>query len=464
MTYTFISMFLTLDQYLSFFPNVPISKEDFAKTFIITYASNPSLNDLFDLKSVIKGTNDERYRHRDEILDYFYDVVVTHRHQYLSEFYKSYFEVPKVYDLKWDGVDICTRVDVNFDSTEFSTAWLKYLDDPEDPEGRNGLLEQFNQLIDQPLSGLSLQKNDLSRKVIRNLNYLDILHNTQITNTCKSKTSFWQTLINVYNQLRLEDRFFAPSSIGLFLREKNKHEVNFNNFFYLIQQYQPKASILNPYTINWVLKNVFTGTKLFTPVLSWASYLCAFMHSDWEHYVGVDVMQGVCDRCQFLFDHYQTVLKPQVSDKEVQRLSKKRLDLYCRPSESLLYDGQFLNKYSDYFDAVLICPPYYNMEIYPEGQQSIDLYPDYQMWLNRYWEDTVATSHMVLKKGKHFGLIVNNYVSLKKDDYPLIQDLNMIALKYFKLVGVYNLLNRVSPLRVNKKNRTEMLFIYQKTT
>jgi predicted acetyltransferase len=102
------------------------------------------------------------------------------------------------------------------------------------------------------------------------------------------------------------------------------------------------------------------------------------------------------------------------------------------------------------------------MEIYQGGEQSIDSYPDYDEWLSRYWEDTVALCYLVLNKGGRFGLIVNNYVSLKKQEYNLIQDLNIIALKYLKLVGVYNLLNRVSPLRMNKKKRTEMLFIYEK--
>jgi hypothetical protein len=262
----------------------------------------------------------------------------------------------------------------------------------------------------------------------------------------------------------LEDRFFAPSSIGLFLREKNAGGVNFNNFFYLFQQYQPKASILNPYTLNWIIKNLFSGTKMFTPVLSWASYLTAFMHSDWEHYVGVDVMPDVCQKCQFLFNHYQKTLKSHLtSTKEIDRLNKKHIDIYCQPSESLLYNGEFINRYTEYFDCCIICPPYFNMEIYPGSEQSITTYPDYQDWLTGYWEDTVSLCQLVLKKGKKFGLIINDYVSLKKEEYPLIQDLNLIALKYFKLVSVYNLANRVSPLRMNKKSRTEMLFIYEKT-
>ena len=145
--------------------------------------------------------------------------------------------------------------------------------------------------------------------------------------------------------------------------KRKGNTVNYHNFFYLFQQYQPKASILNPYTINWILKNLFEGTKLFTPVLSWASYLCAFMHTDRDEYVGVDVMPSVCQRCQFLFDYYQTELK---SKHKITRLDRKKLRLYCQPSESLLEDSTFMKQYDQYFDAVLMCPPYFNMEIYPE--------------------------------------------------------------------------------------------------
>uniref|UniRef100_A0A6C0BJC1 DNA methylase N-4/N-6 domain-containing protein n=1 Tax=viral metagenome TaxID=1070528 RepID=A0A6C0BJC1_9ZZZZ len=461
-------MFLTLADYLALFPSIKLSKNEFQQRFVITYADHPTLQDLFAFRSVIKNPEDPRYQQRDQIVDYFYDVIITNRHQYLTDFYRSYFELPDVYQLKWDGVDILTPAPgpgpIVTDS--FNSVWLNYLSEPE--QYQDQMLMQLTTLIkgERPLNGLSLQKNDLSRKVIRNLNYLDILHRTRVTNTCKSRTSFWQTLINVYNQLQLEDRFFAPSSIGLFLRPKSSGGINYNNFFYLFQQYQPKASILNPYTMNWVLKHVFSGTRLFTPVLSWASYLCAFMHSDWEEYVGVDVMSSVCQRCQFLFDHYQQELKPRLrsqgNHKEVARLDRKSLQLYCQPSESLLYDTKFLNQYQNYFDAILICPPYFDMEIYPEGDQSINCYPNYQDWLSNYWEDTVALCYLVLKPQHRFGMIVNNYVSLKKEEYPLIADLNLIALKYFKLVNVFQLLNRVSPLRMNKKNRTEMLFIYEK--
>lgn len=445
-------MFLTLSQFLDHFPSIQISKEDFLRQFVITYKGQPTLENLFGLQSVIKTMDDPRYIHRQEILDYFYDVIVINRHHYLTEFYKSYFELPDPYSLKWDGVPIETRT-VEIDLQSLNERWRQHPDDT----------NLFDQLLTQPLPCLSLQKNDLSRKIIRNLNYLEILHTTTITNTVKSKVSFWQSLVNVYNHLRLEDRFFAPSSIGLFLREKPTGGTNFNNFFYLFQQYQPKASILNPYTINYILKHHLTGTKLFTPVLSWTSYLLAFFHTDYQHYVGCDVIPNVCQRCQFLFDYYQTQLKPKLkSPKETARLDQKTLDLYCQPSETLLHNPQFMERYMGYFDSVILSPPYFDMEIYQEGQQSIQSYPRYEDWLQGYWTPTVELCQRVLSTGGRFGFIINDYISLKKTEYHLIHDLNMIALKHFRLINVYRLANRVSPLRSNAKERTEMLFIYVK--
>ena len=44
-------------------------------------------------------------------------------------------------------------------------------------------------------------------------------------------------------------------------------------------------------------------------------------------------------------------------------------------------------KYANHFDATLMCPPYFDMEIYPSnGKQSIEMYQIYKMWLTNYWK------------------------------------------------------------------------------
>jgi len=469
-------MFLTLKDFLDNFPPITISRDEFKKKFIVTYVTNPSLDDLFNLKAkrVIKDETDKRYINRETIIDYFYDIVIVNRYTYLTKFYKSYFEVPSPYSLKWGDEDIFTEGDTagltkainKFNNKANNNKIIKLNVNPKLKsiiKLNESNEDNLNKILDLEINSISMQKNDNSRRIIRNLNYLDILHLTKITNSVKCKTSFWQTFINLYNNLVLEDRLFTPACIDKCLEIKSlkgANEINYNCLYYHIQQYQPKASILNPYTINWILRNIFGNSgSLFTPVLSWCSYINAFMHTDFTEYVGVDVMQPVVDRVQFLFDYYQNELKPSLSKKEQTSLNKKSIKLFCQPSESL--GKKFIAKYENHFDAVLMCPPYFNMEIYPNGLQSTDEYKTYDEWLVKYWEETVKLISKVLKKpnGK-FGFIVNDYKSLKDDNYPLINDLNLIVSKYFKLINVYHLVNRGSPLRVNFKNRTEMLFIW----
>jgi len=271
---------------------------------------------------------------------------------------------------------------------------------------------------------------------------------TVVSNTVKSHVSFWQSLLNMFNRLELEDRFFAPSSLGLCLK-------NAKNLFYLFQAYQPKASIFNPYTIKWILSDVidkvsdFTGKNktFFTPVLSWSAYLMAFMHAEnYQTYVGVDVMPTVCQKNRQLAEWYK---KPE-----------KSVSIHCVPSESL--PETFLTEYRDFFDTIMVCPPYYNMELYPEGEQSTSAYPDYQSWLQKYWLATVSHCHTVAKPGGIFALIINDYCDLSGVNYALTHDLDVIVQQFFKPIQTYRLKNRTSPLRMNLKDRTEKLILYKK--
>lgn len=490
--------FLTLDKFLSYFPPIKISKPEFVKRFTVSYRTPVSLAEIYSItpgsqrngeKTIIKSTDDVRWRKRQEVIDYFYDVVVQNRQKYLTHFYHSFFDFKDPMTIPWaSGPEIGA---VSTGSTK-----------------KNAL----NLSEEEEIKGISMQKNDASRRLIRNLFYKDILDYTRITNSVKSKVSFWQTFDNLYNKLILEDRLFAPSSIDLFLKDKrgnervsprkpgatsleipevlggpkqgfkkgskksidfdkedfedfeetqprsnkvNLDETNYVTMYYLIQNYQPKASILNPYTIYYILDRLLPGTKnLFTPVLSWGSYLMAFMHLPYtETYVGVDVIPRVCAKVEYLADWYK---------KNYSETRNKEVDIYCQPSESLLNDKLFLRKYTNFFDSVLLCPPYFDMEVYQGGSQSIEVYPKYEDWLKGYWEGTVKLSHITLKKGRYFAYIINDYYDLDKNFYPLIEDLARISSKYFKLVDIYTLYNRTSPLRANHKDRSEKLYIFKK--
>jgi hypothetical protein len=397
-------MFLTETQFLDYFKNKDedssaqtheiMSRSEFVDKLVVTYSGNPTLANLFDLQCprVIKTSDDFRILNKDKIIDYLYDITIVNRNKYLSEFYNRYYTFANPFTLMWDDTGhVFTRSQTSFPIDSCEQIRIQYNAD-NSPESFDKMYAYFDAVVDdsQYLHGLSVQKNDEARRMIRNLNYLDLLHLTQITNSVKCKVSFWQTFINLYNHLRLEDRLFCKSCLEVCLKAGDS-----NTFFYHIQQYQPKASVLNPYVVNYILKNEFQPSpylhspsiekisikmkydgfdinldpvtnpiqqfngRLFTPVLSWGSYLMAFMHTQWSHYVGVDVMKTVCDRAQFLFDYYQSISFDPT----------KKLDLYCQPSESLLHDDAFLDKYQNYFDSSIMCSPYYNMEIYPSGEQ-----------------------------------------------------------------------------------------------
>lgn len=471
-------MFLTLEKFLAHFPKIKISRAQFIKKLTIMYGKQLTLENAFssetirikhegewiDRKPVIKSEDDYRIINQEELIDYLYQMVITHRHFYLQKHFEAYLCFPDPYQMKWDS-----KVNLRLPN-------------------RMGFVER-----DPHYAGnLSLQKNDGSRRMIRNLFYLELLHLTQVTNTVKSNVSYWQALDNLYNKLQLEDRLFAPSSVKLFLRpKKTKKEydnipapprgftgfnpkLNWHNLFYLLQAYQPKASIINPYFVHWCMENIFLkkpkGSKsrsrsrsrsrpndlrILTPVLSWGSYLTAFMHtSGWTHYVGIDVMPSVCEKVKFLANYYHSL--PQTEQN-------KKVELYCQPSEALAQDKNFLKKYEEYFDLVLICPPYYDMEIYHEGQQSIDTYPSYEEWLEKYWYQTCKLAFETLQSKGTYAVIMNDYFSLQGDHFPLTKDLTDQAIRAgFKLDRFYYLFNRTSPLRVNKKERTERLSIFIK--
>jgi hypothetical protein len=431
-------MFLTLKTFLDHFPCIDMTKQDFADSFKVMYSTPQTLADIFALKVTTRGKpliknvdTDKRYINKDAVIEYFYEIIIRNRHKYLTFFFESYFDFKDPVKMKWKGINLLTsKAELDHDI-------------------------------------ISLQKNDASRRLIRNLFYLELLHYTKVTNTVKSHVSFWGALDNMYNKLQLEDRFFAPSSIDLFLKSKGTKreaksgivEINYNNLFYLLQAYQPKASIFNPYSIKWIMENIldstlgYKGKSIFTPVLSWGSYLVSFMHSDYQEYVGVDVMPSVCDKVEFLSDWYKS--KGPLFDK-------KSVTIRCQPSETLLTDKTFLNTYSNNFDVILVCPPYFDMEIYHEGPQSTELYPTYREWLKLYWGQTVQMCHTVTKKGGLFAMIVNNYKTLDGEQYPLVDDLDAYVSKYYQPVSTYYLQNRTSPLRVNAKDRTERLMIYRK--
>lgn len=65
-------------------------------------------------------------------------------------------------------------------------------------------------------------------------------------------------------------------------------------------------------------------------------------------------------------------------------------------------------------DIIGSCPPYFNLEQYSEDDsQCYNKYNEYELWLEKYWKETVVKSYKKLKNGGVFFVVINNNL---KDD------------------------------------------------
>lgn len=399
---------------------------DLSKNMTITYSKPITVYDFINKMP----KDDKRYKNIKEWMEFFYVVLVEKRLDVLERFYNSYLYTPEI-------------------DTLFTQPLIEYS------------IEELNKsLLNESEKTIYIQRKDKYKRVLRNLYAKEMLNDTTITNSIEGKPNFWQSFYNFF-QGTIDDRLFAPSSIALYLRDKTTQTP-----IYLLQQYQSKASILNPSVLYLLLntklnpKKSIKNKKVFTPEMSWSSYLLTYLSSseNWNEYIGVDVMDSVIIKSKSLYDLY----------KQRNPTSKKRLELYQQPSETLLKDTAFLKKYSRTIDTIFYCPPYYDMEIYPDssGNQSIDLHPDYSSWLNNYLFATLKLCKLVLKpKGKMAIMIGNYHKKLNGEFYDLIGDFKKFMkdsseMKGLKLEDEYFLKNRTSPLKNNDKLRGEILFIY----
>ena len=394
----------------------------FAKKAVIQYKKPITMYDFIQEAD----TDDKRLKNTREWVQFYHDVLVTNRIEVLTRFYNSYLH-----------------------TDEMETLF-------EEPLFKESVEELSKSLLNESEKTIYIQRKDRLKRLLRNLYAKEMLNDTTITNSIPGKPNFWQSLSNFF-QGKIDDRLFAPSSISLYLRDNTLQTP-----IYLLQQYQSKASIVNPAVLYLLLQTKLNHNvkhkKLFTPELSWSSYLLTFLASgeDWHEYIGVDVMDSVIQKSQSMYELF----------REKNPRSKKIVNLIQTPSESLLKDKGFLTKYTRDIDTVLYCPPYFDMEIYPDesGNQSIDKYPTYEKWLEGYFYPTLKLCITVLKsKGKMCVMLGNYHKKLSGEIYDLVGDFEnfMNRQKNIKRTGMYFLKNRLSPLKNNDKLRGEILFIYE---
>jgi hypothetical protein len=259
-----------------------------------------------------------------------------------------------------------------------------------------------------PVSAMNNDAHVNYKNLIRNMFYKEILQMTQ--SGMENNPTFLNVLADLYLHNIIDYKILTPS--GMFYTKEGRLGSVFSSYYF-------RASIMNPmipYSLN---HKVLKGSKIFTPTLGWGSYCYGFMECPYvSEYVGTDVIPQVCRKtAQFAKDYYPS----------------KKCTIFCEPSENLMKDAGFSNKYKNYFDAVFFSPPYYELELYPGKNQSTTQYKTYEEWLEKYWVKTIQLCHHVLKSGGKMCYILSGYGSHNtKGAYDLLKDMNTISQNIFR--------------------------------
>jgi hypothetical protein len=275
------------------------------------------------------------------------------------------------------------------------------------------------------------------KNIIRNMFFWDILKNTK--SGIENIPTYMDVLEDLYLKNIIDYKILTPSSL-YYMKEGRLGSV-FSSYYF-------RASILNPYLIYSLNKSVLHGKRIFTPTLGWCSYYYGFAESGIETYVGIDVIPSVCDKVKEFANKYYSNINTEI---------------ICSPSEKMLTNKLFINKWKGKFDTVFFSPPYFKLELYHGGEQSTENYPNYEEWLKEYWEKTIQLSNKMLEKGGTLCYILSGYGSQNiKEEYDLINDMNKITEKYFKLKEIQPMYNKNVHVTMHKEP-SEKIMIYKKT-
>ena len=259
-------------------------------------------------------------------------------------------------------------------------------------------------------------------RVCKNINFDDFYNTKKLYN---NDSQYVFGLIKVmYEQFHIRNSLCAPAFFDHIINTEDDYGQFWLDFWIGAN----KASIFNPYTFKSILDTEFTGDVLFTPCMGWNAYQLGYYNSNFSHLVATDVIPGVVDNAEQL----HTVYKDYHNTNNYTKFftHKKTVDFYLCPSEQLAARHNFVEQYANSIDAVLFCPPYFDLELYPGEEQSTQSFPRYEDWLCGYWEETVKLCVSVMKPGAKFGFIISNYRNHDKVDTTISQDMKQIVDKH----------------------------------
>lgn len=278
-------------------------------------------------------------------------------------------------------------------------------------------------------------------KICKNINF-ENFYNTKKLYVNDSEYTFGLMKV-MFEQFKIRNSLVGPA----FFDHICKYDGNAKQFWLDFMMGANRASIFNPVTYRGILNSLFEGKVLFAPVMGWNAYQIAFYNSSFEHFISTDVIPDVVSNGSLLHQEYLNRNNSVFGDA-------KTVDLYLCPSEQLNARHNFVEKYKNQVDAVLFSPPYFDLELYPSEEQSVESFPNYDEWLIGYWEETVKLSASVMKPGAKFAFVISNYVNRQYEQMTISQDMRDVAARHLKMVDHYRVRwSAISGSRQAKKTR-----------
>lgn len=292
-------------------------------------------------------------------------------------------------------------------------------------------------------------------KICKNVNFNNF-YNTKKLYTNDSEYTYG-LIKSMFEDFKLRNSLVGPA----FFDHICKYDGDSGQFWLDFMIGANRASIFNPATYKGILDHVFTGETLFAPVMGWNAYQLGFYSSNFKNFIATDVIPDVVDNGNLLHAEYM-----KCQNESIFKIAEKNVELYLCPSEQLDAKFNFGAKYENSVDAVLLSPPYFDLEIYPSENQSFDSFPDYQSWLTGYWEETVKLATKVMKPGAKMGFVISNYVNKQKVKTSISEDMRDIVLKHLTLDKHYRVQwSAMAGSRQAKKTRNgnfEDLWVFKK--
>jgi hypothetical protein len=170
--------------------------------------------------------------------------------------------------------------------------------------------------------------------------------------------------------------------------------------------------------------DMFNMKKILDFSSGWGDRLIGFLASDADVYWGFDPNHDLHDNYEDIISFFSS----QTTDKEIK--------LFAEPFEKI--SSSLIRTMKNKFDGVITSPPFFDIEIYTRGEQSIKSYPVVSAWLNNFLLEAIAISIHSLKLNGYLIITINEKM---KDNYVKKMIDGIDNLKSMKFLGTISYSN-----------------------